>query len=201
MNKVKITPRYEEIAYQIADQISEKLILENTKLSGRTLLSSRFNVSSETIRRAVALLANYGVVIVKEQSGVFVVSRERAKLFAVEFKKKQAYKSQKAEIVELMDDQYKIQQQIQKKMKKLMSSNDLFPFDHFTIKLTKDMKHLGQSIKALDFYQHTKALIIAYEYEDKMHQIPDPNTILKEDMILYIMGNLLIKNDVLAFFK
>lgn len=201
MNKVKITPRYEEIAYQIAMQINQGIINEKEKLSGRTLLSSKFNVSSETIRRAVSLLANYGVVQVKEQSGVYVISRERAKLFLIDFEKKASYKNQKAEILDMMDEQYKMQLNIQKHMKKLMQSNDLFPFDHFTIKITKDMKHLGSSIKELDFYQHTKALIIAYELEEKMYQIPDPNTKLIPGMILYIMGNLIIKKEVLSFFK
>lgn len=201
MSKTKITSRYEEIAYQIAIQINQGIIKENEKLSGRTLLSSKYNVSSETIRRAVSLLSNYGVVLVKEQSGVFVISRERAKLFVIEFEKKSSYKNQKAEILDMMDEQYKIQLNIQKHMKKLMQSNDLFPFDHFTVKITKDMKHLGLSIKELDFYQHTKALIIAYELNDKIYQIPDPNTKLIPDMILYIMGNQIIKKDVLSFFN
>ncbi len=59
--------RYEEIAYLIAKRIVSGNIKENDKLKGRSLISSEYNVSSETVRKAMQLLSNYNVVTVKEK--------------------------------------------------------------------------------------------------------------------------------------
>ncbi|MDF2533128.1 MAG: transcriptional regulator, GntR family, partial [Clostridia bacterium] len=49
-------PIYKKIAIDIANKIVKGDIKEKDKISGRSVLASMYNVSPETIRRAVALL-------------------------------------------------------------------------------------------------------------------------------------------------
>ncbi|MGE4319879.1 MAG: GntR family transcriptional regulator [Acholeplasmataceae bacterium] len=193
--------RYENIAYQIAKQINDGKLPLNQKLSGRTLLSSEYNVSSETIRRAIRSLVNYGVVDVKEQSGIYVKSIEQAKSFMDDFNLKQQQKNIKIELIELLEEENKIHSRLDKTMKRLLNSKEFFPFDYFTIEINQNMKHIGKTIDELDFYQVTGGLIIAFELDHVLYQIPKPSTMLKEDMILYIMGDLTIKKNILKFFE
>lgn len=193
--------RYENIAYLIAKKIYEGKLPLGQKLSGRTLLSSEYNVSSETIRRAIRSLANYGVVEVKEQSGVFIISMEQAKIFMDDFNHKQQQKNIKVELIKLIEEENKIHAKLDKTIKNLLNSKEFFPFDYFTIEISKHMKHIGKTIDELDFYQVTGGLIIAYELNHVLYQIPKPSTELIEDMILYVMGDLTIKKNILKFFE
>lgn len=54
---------------------------EGEKLSGRSKLSPEYNVSPETVRRALRLLADMKVVEVKEQSGVYILSADNARRY------------------------------------------------------------------------------------------------------------------------
>ncbi len=60
-------------------RIANHEIDEGTRLSGRSLMSSEYGVSPETIRRAFALLEELEVVHVMHNSGVRVLSTEKAK--------------------------------------------------------------------------------------------------------------------------
>ncbi len=192
--------RYENIAYQIATRIYEGDIPVNSKLSGRTLLSSEYNVSSETIRRAIRSLVNYDVVKVKEQSGIFVISREQAKIFLEDFEQKNKQKNIKRELIELIEEEAKIHAKMDRAVKELIKSKDLFPFDFFSIKIKEDMENINNSIKDLKFFSETGGLIIAYEKEQVLYQVPKPEVIIEEDMVLHIMGDLTIKKRVEEFF-
>lgn len=74
-------PQYMRIAGSVAGRIAEGQFAEGEKLSGRSKLSSEYQVSPETIRKAVQLLRDMQVVTVKEQSGVYVRSAENAKRY------------------------------------------------------------------------------------------------------------------------
>jgi len=67
-------PQYIQIALSIARRIAGGDVPEGAKISGRSKLSSEYNVSPETIRKAVRLLGDMRVVDVREQSGVYVLS-------------------------------------------------------------------------------------------------------------------------------
>ena len=62
-------PQYMRIARSIAQRIADGELQEGEKLSGRSKLSSEYNVSPETIRKAVQVLQDRAVVNVREQSG------------------------------------------------------------------------------------------------------------------------------------
>ena len=62
-------PRYLTIAVDIATRIASGSILEGEKLKGRSILSTEYNVSPETIRRSMSLLSDKKVVRINASSG------------------------------------------------------------------------------------------------------------------------------------
>ena len=74
-------PQYMQIALSIAGRIAGGDVPEGAKISGRSKLSSEYNVSPETIRKAVRLLSDMRVVDVREKSGVYVLSADNARRY------------------------------------------------------------------------------------------------------------------------
>ena len=63
MSSKQITvPRYLKIAVDISARIASGDIIEGEKLKGRSVLSTEYNVSPETIRRAMSILSDKNVV-------------------------------------------------------------------------------------------------------------------------------------------
>ncbi len=195
--------RYEEIAYLIAKRIVSGNIKENEKLRGRSLLSSEYNVSSETIRKAMQLLSNYNVVSVKERSGIYVSSILDARAYIKHFEHTRSNKNIVKETEHLLNEQAKINQQLEKKFKQIVNTyeKDVFPFSYFTCEIPNNSLHLGQSFESLKIYDNTKGLIIAYEKEGDLYQIPDPKTIIESGMTLYILGDKKVKEQTIKYLK
>jgi DNA-binding transcriptional MocR family regulator len=78
MRKDKNPPAYLQVARDIAGRIASGEIQEGERFSGRSLMSSQYNVSPETIRRALGLLAEMDVLSMRQNVGAVVKSRERA---------------------------------------------------------------------------------------------------------------------------
>ncbi|NMB03507.1 MAG: GntR family transcriptional regulator, partial [Tissierellia bacterium] len=79
MNRVKVsepgTSRYEKIALDIAYSIWKEEYKVGDIIKGRSTLSGKYGVSSETIRRAVKLLEEAEAVSVEERVGILVTSK------------------------------------------------------------------------------------------------------------------------------
>ena len=94
-------PQYMRIARSIAQRIADGELMEGEKLSGRSKLSSEYNVSPETIRRALRLLSDMKVVEVKEQSGVYVLSADNARRYLRNFEEKTDMRSKQQQLKQL----------------------------------------------------------------------------------------------------
>lgn len=77
----RLPPQYEQIAEDIARRIVEGRLVTGDKLFGRSVMSSEYGVSPETIRRAFRLLADMQVIEIKPQSGASVLSLDSAKRY------------------------------------------------------------------------------------------------------------------------
>ena len=62
----------------IASRIADGEFQENTRISGRSTLSSEYQVSPETVRKALNLLADMDIVRTVEGSGTIVLSKPYA---------------------------------------------------------------------------------------------------------------------------
>ena len=81
MNSSVTTPVYSQIALDIALRISRGDLKENTKVYGRSVMASEYGVSPETIRRAIKLLEDMGIVEVHHNSGAVILSANRARQY------------------------------------------------------------------------------------------------------------------------
>jgi DNA-binding GntR family transcriptional regulator len=78
------TARYITIAMDIAERVLKGDYIEGQKISGRSTLSGLYNVSPETVRRALTLLQEAGVVRVMPGAGVYVNYVEAARDYLAE---------------------------------------------------------------------------------------------------------------------
>lgn len=69
---VKKTPRYREIAVNIAHDIVDKKLHIGDKLQARSTVAIKYNVSSETARRAITVLTDVGIVETRQGSGTII---------------------------------------------------------------------------------------------------------------------------------
>lgn len=81
-------PIYSRIALDIASKIARGEIREGEKLTGRSLTSSQYRVSPETVRRSFRLLADEGIVHIQRKSGATVLSRALAAEYVERYKEK-----------------------------------------------------------------------------------------------------------------
>ncbi len=76
--------RYVTIAMDLAERVANGNYKEEQKISGRSTLAGIYNVSPETVRRALSLLQEAGVVRVVPGTGVYVNSVEAARDYLAE---------------------------------------------------------------------------------------------------------------------
>ena len=85
MKRNSSQPVYAQIALDIASRIAREDLKENTRISGRSLMSSEYGVSPETIRRSLGLLEETGIVEVRHNSGAIIKSKQQALLYLERF--------------------------------------------------------------------------------------------------------------------
>lgn len=191
----KADARYLAIAYQIAKRIVSGQLLEGRRLSGRTLLSSEYQVSSETIRKAIKVLETYGVVESIERSGIVIVSQKAAETYM------SRYVSQKEDrrLIKDTEDALKelslAESKAQHLTRKLISvtRTGFFPFDFFTFDIQAHHPHVGQTLQEMDLKRHTGALVIGYEKSGLFYQNPEATLLIEADMTLYLLGDLTVQ--------
>ena len=85
MKRALVPAQYLQIALDIATRIANGELREGSRIYGRSVMSSEYSVSPETIRRALRLLADMKVVEVKPQSGAVVLSADSARRYIERF--------------------------------------------------------------------------------------------------------------------
>jgi DNA-binding GntR family transcriptional regulator len=78
-------PVYSRVALDIAARIARGDFREGQKISGRSLTSSEYSVSPETVRRAFRLLSDMDIVDVRQNSGAIVLSKVNAAEYVKRF--------------------------------------------------------------------------------------------------------------------
>lgn len=200
---IKKEARYQVIAYQLAKKITQGVLKEGVKLSGRTLLASEYEVSSETIRKAVGILERYGVVNVQDRSGITILSKDAANHFIERYVTQKEDRKLLTDTMHLKRDLADLENRLQKILDQLIGATKtgFFPFDFFAFYLDDGMRFLHQDLKTTQLKSHTQALLIGYEEGGVFVQNPDADVILKPGMTLYLLGGTLVQESVEKFFK
>lgn len=107
-----VAPRYEEIAVDLARKIVEREIREGDRILGRSTLAGQYKVSPETIRRAMAILHERGVVQSVPGSGIRIVSRRMAAEFLEGLQTRTAIEALQSELVALTAERRELDRRI-----------------------------------------------------------------------------------------
>lgn len=172
-------PQYIQIALSIARRIAGGDVPEGAKISGRSKLSSEYNVSPETIRKAVRLLGDMRVVDVREQSGVYVLSADNAKRYLHDFEPKLDVFNKRRHLTELLEQQSHISHQLADLCRSILDYAVL-PVQaddtllNYIFRIPEGWNGNGRNLGELHFWQATGATIVAIRRSTSRIVSPGP---------------------------
>ena len=105
-------PVYQLIALDMAEKIISGRYDVGEKIHGRSTLASKYNVSPETVRRAMFLLKDMDILEMKQGSGIFIKNVEKAQSFVEKFRNLCAADELRANLGDLMNQRDALEQQI-----------------------------------------------------------------------------------------
>lgn len=105
--------RYITIAMDLAERVAHGDYKEGQKVSGRSTLAGLYNVSPETIRRALSLLQESGVVRVVPGAGVFVDSVTASRDYLAESSQYKVIKEMQERLAQLVLERNKLNADIE----------------------------------------------------------------------------------------
>jgi K+/H+ antiporter YhaU regulatory subunit KhtT len=154
-------------------------------------MASEYGVSPETIRRSMKLLEDMEVVDVKQNSGAIVLSSEKAKIYVDRFGEQNNIRTMRIKLNDLLEEQSKISQQIADIAGSIVKTNEKFseanPFNSYEINIPENSKVIGHTVGELNFWQETRATIIAIRRDEKIILSPGPYALFElKDTIIFI---------------
>lgn len=186
-------PRYMKIAVDIATRIYNGYICEGEKLRGRSILAGEYNVSPETIRKAMKLLEDKGVVDVNKGSGIIVRSVEQAHEFIKSSREKESLSSLKATMKNLIQDRNNLEKKIQDINEKIIDNAYRFRnidlIDVIEIQIKQESPIVGKTIGDIEFWKNTGATIIGVKRDDDIIISPGPYLEFKKEDKILVVGN------------
>lgn len=198
-------PQYIQIALSIARRIAGGDVPEGAKISGRSKLSSEYNVSPETIRKAVRLLGDMRVVDVREQSGVYVLSADNAKRYLHDFEPKLDVFNKRRHLTELLEQQSHISHQLADLCRSILDYAVL-PVQaddtllNYIFRIPEGWNGNGRNLGELHFWQATGATIVAIRRGTSRIVSPGPDAELYGGDEIIFVGSDEAREAVSRFF-
>lgn len=187
------SPVYARIALDIAMRIAHGELKKNTKIYGRSVMSSEYGVSPETIRKAMKLLEDMEIVDVKHNSGAVVLSPENAQRYVERFGVQNNLRTMRHKLKELLKEHSNLSKEIINIASSISKTNEKFsetnPFKTYEIEIPEDCFCVGHTIGELSFWQQTGATIIALRRGDKIILSPGPYAIFETNDIIIFIGD------------
>lgn len=194
--------QYTRIAISLAERIASGQLKEGDKLSGRSKLSPEYNVSPETIRRALRLLADMKVVEVKEQSGVYVLSADNARRCLSNFADQTDMRSKQHQLRELLARQEQLNRQLAALCRDILDETSQTPdaLPNYCCRVPDGWPHSGTTVGALRFWQATGATIVAIRRGLSYIVSPGPYAELYAGDAVIFVGDAKARQAVSRFF-
>lgn len=203
MSTTNSSPIYARIAYDIALKIATGQLAENEKFSGRSMMSSQYQVSPETIRRALGLLANMGIIEIQEHVGSRVVSRHRAEEYVSHAALGQNLSSLKQQLGHLLAQRRQLDRRIESTIEQITDLSDRFQSSNGLHSYERELRRhshlIGKSIRETDFRNKTDATIVAIRRDEEIFLSPDPLLVLQEGDILVVASELSKVDHLISF--
>ena len=194
--------QYTRIAISLAERIASGQLKEGDKLSGRSKLSPEYNVSPETIRRTLRLLADMKVVEVKEQSGVYVLSADNARRYLHNFADQTDIRGKQQQLKELLVRQEHLNRQMAALCRDILDETSQTPdaLPNYYCRIPEDWPHSGTTVGALRFWQATGATIVAIRRGLSYIVSPGPYAELYAGDAVIFVGGVKAREAVSHFF-
>ncbi|WP_455581428.1 TrkA C-terminal domain-containing protein [Dysosmobacter sp.] len=193
--KPSVVPsQYLQIALDLATRIARGELPEGSRIYGRSVMASEYNVSPETIRRALRLLADMKVVEVKPQSGAVVLSADSARRYIANFEENADVHALRQQLRDLMAEYTDLSHRMADTVTALIKSRDTFaaagePLPNYEVPVPKDSPLIGKSIGALKFWQSTGGTIVAIRRGQTVILSPGPYAELYAGDIIVLVGS------------
>ena len=184
--------RYQEIAVDIAHAIMMGEYREGVKIHGRSTLAGRYKVSPETVRRAIAVLQNVGVVVVSQGVGITVTSKAMAEKFVKSFNQKGEIQVLVEDLKRLMDQRRETDIKIENHLNKFLGYSDRLMarwLDVGEIEIGKNSPAIGMTLRELKIRERTGTTIVAVIRNGFEQFSPEAGFVLRAEDILLAAGS------------
>ena len=178
MSRTVKAAQYLQIALDIATRIARGELAEGSRIYGRSVMSSEYSVSPETIRRALRLLADMKVVEVKPQSGAVVLSADSARRYIERFGASVNTQALQARIQQLLAQNAQTSRELADAVGALVRSRETF---------TAAAEPLP--IGAIKFWQSTGGTIVAIRRGQTVILSPGPYAELYAGDVVVLVGS------------
>ena len=205
MNQRIDSPRYMNIALDLAGRICNGEFKEGHRIFGRSVLAGEYNVSPETIRRAVSLLEDMHVVNPSQGSGIYISSQSNAYSFVNKFQNKETIRTLKNEMKELLAQKKDIENAINEKIDKIVDYSDrlknLNVLTPLEIEIDDASQLIGHTITETKFWQNTGATIVAIKRTEALILSPGPYGGFEKGDSIFVVGDADIIDRIKGFMK
>lgn len=194
MKQTVVPSQYLQIALDIARRIAKGELPEGQRVYGRSVMASEYNVSPETIRRALRLLSDMKVVEVKPQSGVVVLSADSARRYIENFEESADVRALRQQLKDLLAEYADLSRRLSDTVTALVKSRDTFaaagePLPNYEVPVPKDSPLIGRSIGELKFWQSTGGTIVAIRRGQTVILSPGPYAQLYGGDVIVLVGS------------
>jgi len=186
-----VRARYEEIAQDLARRIASGEVAEGTRILGRSSLAGTYQVSPETIRRAVAILHERGIVQSVAGSGIRVLSRYAAAEYLESLQAQSSIEEGARELRYLLKRRRELDQQIEDVLDRLLTQAiGAFASRHVEeIEVKSDSWVVGRSLGDIRLRSRTGATAVAITRERRGDIFsPPPDMELMAGDVITITG-------------
>ncbi len=185
------TPRYEQIARDLAERISRGEYREGEKIFGRSTLAGTYQVSPETIRRAIALLHSRGVLAAEAGRGVTITSVSNAQKFLEEFRAREHLTELQEKIASLFEQRRRLDEEIEGTLGEILAytSKSISTVQNLTeLVIQPGSSLVGQTLASAQIRLRTGTTIIAVAKDGEDIYSPGPDVTLGAGDVLVAVG-------------
>lgn len=205
-NKSEVTTsKYQKIAVSVAQRIASGEYEVGEKLKSRTTIASTFNVSPETARKGLNILADLNILTLKHGSGAIVLSKEKAIEFINQYESTHSIAVIKEKIRQNIRHQQEGMEELSSLVNDfLMQSQNIskqFPLAPYEIIVNMDTDHFGKSIGVLNLWHQTGATVVAIEHEGQFLISPGPYAVIEKGDHIFFVGDDSVYSRMKNFFN
>ena len=194
MKQTVVPSQYLQIALDIARRIAKGELPEGQRVYGRSVMASEYNVSPETIRRALRLLSDMKVEEAKPQSGEGVLAADSARRYIENFEESADVRALRQQLKDLLAEYADLSRRLSDTVTALVKSRDTFaasgePLPNYEVPVPKDSPLIGRSIGELKFWQSTGGTIVAIRRGQTVILSPGPYAQLYGGDVIVLVGS------------